>query len=464
MSKKTCIKYPMKKAFTVIAILILLPLTASFSSCKAVDDEITVEPSSFKLDLYLNEDILEGQCIQELTIQEDGKIPIQFYPIYQGLRDNDVVYEINEIIIDNEKSDFEIIQTNHCILPDKNLKKGNRSVISIKYKIYLKKGDYKLGINDKIYALTKAYPYAAHYKNGYSPRPFTDIGESECFECADFYVRLKLKPNMVVASTGTELSSNIENSYSIREYKQESVRDFAIFCSPNFALRTEKVEGTTLRYFFYDDSSFSDNLSIAAEAFSHYNNSFSKYDYDALNIVRAPLDSSGMEYSCLVLVNDKLAKKEAKEVIAHEIAHQWWFLKVGNDQAIEPWLDEALAEFSTLHFLLKRGEGNLFQKRIEEGEKLASSRVLKNQQIQIGLSVYEYNKQDYADCVYTIGSLMWAKLYEIYGNDIIEELKKYAQKYSLKVASRKDLVSSIKEGVLEEFFNAWLKGNVAFSF
>jgi aminopeptidase N len=33
-------------------------------------------------------------------------------------------------------------------------------------------------------------------------------------------------------------------------------------------------------------------------------------------------------------------------VAAHETAHQWWFEQVANDQAMQPWLDEALATYS----------------------------------------------------------------------------------------------------------------------
>jgi aminopeptidase N len=33
-------------------------------------------------------------------------------------------------------------------------------------------------------------------------------------------------------------------------------------------------------------------------------------------------------------------------VAAHETAHQWWFEQVGNDQAGQPWLDEALSTYS----------------------------------------------------------------------------------------------------------------------
>ena len=34
----------------------------------------------------------------------------------------------------------------------------------------------------------------------------------------------------------------------------------------------------------------------------------------------------------------------------HETAHQWWFEQVGNDQGLEPWLDEALATYSEIVF------------------------------------------------------------------------------------------------------------------
>jgi aminopeptidase N len=35
----------------------------------------------------------------------------------------------------------------------------------------------------------------------------------------------------------------------------------------------------------------------------------------------------------------------------HETSHQWWFGLVANDQANEPWLDEALATYSEYLFL-----------------------------------------------------------------------------------------------------------------
>ena len=45
---------------------------------------------------------------------------------------------------------------------------------------------------------------------------------------------------------------------------------------------------------------------------------------------------------------------------AHEVAHQWWYSLVGNDQIDEPWLDEALTQFTTaLYFREMYGQPGL---------------------------------------------------------------------------------------------------------
>jgi aminopeptidase N len=48
----------------------------------------------------------------------------------------------------------------------------------------------------------------------------------------------------------------------------------------------------------------------------------------------------GMEYPELIFT------MPFGNVIAHEIAHQWWYGLVGDDQYNEPWLDESFATYS----------------------------------------------------------------------------------------------------------------------
>ena len=65
-----------------------------------------------------------------------------------------------------------------------------------------------------------------------------------------------------------------------------------------------------------------------------------------------------MEFSGLVFVGgawfthfDGGPKNYLTLISVHEIAHQWWYAQVGNDSALNPWLDEALATYSEYLFI-----------------------------------------------------------------------------------------------------------------
>lgn len=58
-----------------------------------------------------------------------------------------------------------------------------------------------------------------------------------------------------------------------------------------------------------------------------------------VTVVLGDLPWGGMEYSGVVFSTPDRA------TIAHEVAHQWFFGAVGNDQYREPWLDESLTVF-----------------------------------------------------------------------------------------------------------------------
>jgi Peptidase family M1 domain len=69
----------------------------------------------------------------------------------------------------------------------------------------------------------------------------------------------------------------------------------------------------------------------------------SAYDSPELDVVliRGGFQGGiGMEYPELVF------SIPVPEVISHEIAHQWWYGLVGNNQFREPWLDESFAQYS----------------------------------------------------------------------------------------------------------------------
>ena len=82
-------------------------------------------------------------------------------------------------------------------------------------------------------------------------------------------------------------------------------------------------------------------LAAAQTSVSTFSASFGPYPYPELDVVLGAFpDFGGMEYPTIVF------SEVDKWTVAHEVAHQWWYGLVGNDQYAEPWLDESLATWS----------------------------------------------------------------------------------------------------------------------
>jgi aminopeptidase N len=97
-------------------------------------------------------------------------------------------------------------------------------------------------------------------------------------------------------------------------------------------------------------------LQTAADALKVYGELFSIYPRPYFAIVEAEF-ADGLEYDGLIFVSRNYHAEYSGTpqdflilLVAHEVAHQWWYGLVGNDQAGEPWLDEAFATYSEALF------------------------------------------------------------------------------------------------------------------
>ena len=110
---------------------------------------------------------------------------------------------------------------------------------------------------------------------------------------------------------------------------------------------------------FYDwtgkreyDENYAQNLKAGIDSIKTFNNLFGEYPYDTYSVIASDFYIGGMEYPTLVMIDQSLYNEKDKflleYVIAHETAHQWWYSVIGNDEISEPWLDEALTEYSTI--------------------------------------------------------------------------------------------------------------------
>ena len=67
---------------------------------------------------------------------------------------------------------------------------------------------------------------------------------------------------------------------------------------------------------------------------------FGAYGWPDLQIVLTRDVGIAMEHTALIMT------PPTDYVVTHELAHEWWYALIGDDQARDPWLDEAFASYS----------------------------------------------------------------------------------------------------------------------
>ena len=127
----------------------------------------------------------------------------------------------------------------------------------------------------------------------------------------------------------------------------------------------------------------------------------------------------GMEYPGLIMItSDEEFHQFSKddeiyfttrihEVVSHEIAHQWFYGIVGNDEVNEPWLDESYANFSEkLYFKEAETEDYDMGKIIDAYCQLFSEEALDYDKSLLG-SIYDfdtgYNQKKSYIAIYYLG-------------------------------------------------------------
>jgi hypothetical protein len=140
------------------------------------------------------------------------------------------------------------------------------------------------------------------------------------------------------------------------------VRDFAFAVNPDYRLVSRKVGGTTIRVYTETVSGWQ-TLDKAAYALDRFNRLYGAYPYG--DLVLAEIGASGgfsMEYPRQI----HLTRTKVRDtyVIYHEVAHQWFYGLLGNDQMREPWLDEGFSDFSA-RYLMGVGANQCSSKNID---------------------------------------------------------------------------------------------------
>ena len=193
-------------------------------------------------------------------------------------------------------------------------------------------------------------------------------------------------------------------------------------------------------------------LKAAVQAVALFEAKFAPYPYDSLSVVATDVPD-GQEYDGLVFLGSNFydqyggsARSNMVSIGVHEIAHNWWFGLVGNDQAMEPWLDEALATYSEKIFYAftnPQYENWWWNFRVNY---FSPSGWVDN-------SIYEGgNFRLYTNGTYLNGANFIDELrIRIGDHDFYNFLKDYASRFSYKHATANDFFAVLRENTSTDF-------------
>lgn len=384
-----------------------------------------------------------------------GTTPAPSSAYYAGF--NQAGIEFEEIVVNRKPADYIIDGVSLQITPPEDILPEQDITVEMKWQAQIPRLAYRYGYKDGVFMLGNFYPALNVYDiEGWRTSYNSVFGDPFCFNSADYIVRLNIPEAYSMVSTGSVVERIAEdNGRQFITAAAENVRDFALTAHYQYQEQTREQNGIKISMYTpgktAGDQAFL--LEDAARILNYYSCTWGSYPYPEMKIVFVPMQGfHGMEYSNLVFMSHDLLPSgseasRARFILAHELAHQWWYGLVGNDQVREPWLDEGLANWGAYKYLAQQGQ------ELPRLEKNSPNTDLGRELSQM------YSRQDYYLTAYTGGESFWFGLEKELGEEKVKQvLRRYLANYRFGMATTDDLLEAIRQEAhcdMEDYFNKW---------
>jgi len=404
-----------------------------------------------------------GQALSELwftvypnAFKDSRHSPAPSEAYYAGF--NEGYLDFQEFKVNGQKVEYFPDGVSLQVVLPRDIVPGEDIKIEMQWQAQIPKLAYRYGNKGGIYMLGNFYPTLNVLgRDGWHNSYNSAFGDPFCFHCADYQVSLSLPEGFLMVSTGSKRETIAEdNGREVHFIEAQNVRDFCLAVLYDYK---ESIYGQNRpQIICYSPAKQSELagqiLKQSAQILNYYACSWGSYPYLDFKIVFVPMRGfHGMEYSGLIFLSEEFLqprtyKDHGEFILAHEIAHQWWYGMVGNDQLKEPWLDEGLANWSAYKYLkeyrgIEPACGSEFQNGINLAQEMREI----------------VSRQEYYRMAYSGGEAFWFALEKEMGEDTVNKvLRRYLADFRFKVASTDDLLLVIKKEArrdMSDYFHKW---------
>ncbi|MDQ1659615.1 MAG: hypothetical protein QOD41_4698 [Cryptosporangiaceae bacterium] len=313
------------------------------------------------------------------------------------------------------------------------LGQGQSGTIGFDLSIVVPSGSDRFGHDGAYSFIGNALPVlAVRDAKGWHLDPYTNNGESFYSLASDFSVTLDHPTALAVPATGTSVDTPGTSGRTVTTATAAKVRDFAWAAGAFPKLTGTTAGGVTVN--IYRVSSITaaqaqSMLSVATSALDQHSGRLGAYPYKEADVV---LDNNfwfgGMEYPGFVL---DLVSTTA---LAHELAHQWFYGIVGDDEYNDPWLDEGFTDYMTDLYNGVTGSGCSIT-WASTAEKLTNS-----------MAYWDAHSSRYSTVIYGYGKCTLHDLRRLIGDTAMTNLlKSYAQSHWYGVSTVADFKAAAQQ-------------------
>jgi len=195
-----------------------------------------------------------------------------------------------------------------------------------------------------------AHPLLAWVRGrGWATDPAVDMsGESATSEAFRLDLTVTTDAGQQVLGTGTAAGTTEPAPGRVaHRFTADAVRDAAVSVG-RFDVITREVDGVSVHVGTprtgsrIDADAWADELATQLDRLGAL---LGPYPYPDLWATVVPALSDGIEFPTALQFGDE-PRAQIRPLVAHELAHQWFYSLVGNDQGRDPWLDESFATWA----------------------------------------------------------------------------------------------------------------------
>lgn len=328
---------------------------------------------------------------------------------------------------------------------------------------------------NNILALAHAYPVIAVYDDdGWNVDPPAENGDVLYAGTSFYLVHITAPANHVVVAGGVEIGREANTATQRLTFAAGPMRDFYAAVSHDYTAISRNAGQTQINS--YAPAGLAEGaelaLGYAAAALESYQDRFGAYPFTELDVVTTATLALGIEYPGIIVNTMGMYDLEQagggrsnrtvlEATTAHEVAHQWFYALVGNDQLDEPWLDESLTQYATLlyfrdHYGPAGGEG--YYQSLEQRWQRVD-----NAGIAIGQPVSAYDGAEYSAIIYGRGPIFVDTLAQTMGQETFNAfLRDYVATFRWEIATTaafKQLAESHCTCDLTPLFEEWVYRN-----